>query len=139
MKKDGFVSDLSFTDKISQFVKVKVTKKEPDAKTLLCGEHVQTDANGNEFFIIPEHQAKYVSDLFPNYTVSKGYLPQQEISKLSEESAKNADVAMVKTEAETEGDTVATPTKKPRGNPHWRRQKADEALQQDIDAQLQGA
>ena len=54
-------------------MKVKVVKDVTDDRTSLCGEPMQTrkTANGvDHFFIIPSHQATYVSRLFPHYSVS---------------------------------------------------------------------
>lgn len=123
------IDKLSFSDKISAFVKVKITKKEPDAKTSLCGEKVQIDKNGNEFFVIPEHQAKYISETFPNYTVSKGFLPQASLDKINSESELNESIIdtvhigtpdlATEDNEEEETHTITISPKKQRGNPNW--------------------
>ena len=105
------ISELSFSDKISGFSKVRVTKPEPDALRSLCGEKVQIDKDGNEFFLIPEHQAKYQAELHPAYKVSKGFLPKELLDKLQEESGRNA--------GEVTGEDEASVPKKHRGNPNW--------------------
>lgn len=135
-------SKLSFSDRISAHVKVKVIKPEPDAKSSLCGCPVDTDEKGNEYFIIPEHQAKYIAQVFPKYTVSKGFLPPEALTNLNTESEGNKQSAgYIKTETEEESEegeiaslpegTVIPhkelpPKAKPRGNPNWRKHKTAE-------------
>lgn len=134
MKKEP-ESKLNFSDRISAHVKAKVTKKEPDSMSSLCGDQVKTDKNGNEYFIIPEHQAKYISEVFPQYTVSKGYLPQDALARLNDESASNEQAILGENqESETDEVEESTPTDLPegtiisqelspkkRGNPAWRK------------------
>lgn len=136
MKKNKDVeSNLNFSDRISAHVKAKVTKKEPDSMTSLCGDPVKTDKNGNEYFIIPEHQAKYISEIFPKYTVSKGYLPPDALSRLNAESESNESAILgdrIETEDEEKEETnlpegtviprvLPVEKAKPRGNPNWRK------------------
>lgn len=122
MKKE-IESKLSFSDRISAHVKVKVTKKEPDANRFLCGDPVKIDKEGNEYFIIPEHQAKYIAETFPRYTVSKGYLSPDALADLNAESSSN------KQSAEEGEDPALTDSQelpvnhKPRGNPNWRKKR----------------
>ena len=136
MKKE-IESKLNFSDRISAHVKAKVTKKEPDSMTSLCGDPVKTDNSGNEYFIIPEHQAKYISEVFPQYKVSKGYLPPDALSRLNAESASNEQAVLGDgiPEVEPEDESPVTnllegtviphvlPVEKtkPRGNPNWRK------------------
>ena len=117
--KKGIESKLSFSDRISGHVKIKVTKKEPDANRSLCGDPVKIDKEGNEYFIIPEHQGKYISELFPRYSVSKGYLPADALANLSVESEENKQ--SVEEEANTDSPPEEHVNPKPRGNPNWRK------------------
>lgn len=154
MKKE-IESKLSFSDRISSHVKVKVTKKEPDAMNSLCGSPVKTDENGNEYFIIPEHQASYIGQVFPKYTVSKGFLPPDALANLNAESEANKQsVGYIRQEGEKDEDeegevstlpegTVISqelPSKpKARGNPNWRKKHAThEAVESGTGHQLTG-
>ena len=60
---------MSISDSIAARIKVKVYKplKNPDDRLSLCGEPVQTDEEGRQFFIIPSHQAKYQKELHAHY------------------------------------------------------------------------
>ena len=64
------------TQEILNKVKVKVYKKTPDDRTSLCGEPVQSDENGREYFIIPSHQAEYISLVFRHYEVGEEFIPE---------------------------------------------------------------
>lgn len=56
---------------ISNRTKVRVFKPEgnPDDRVSLCGNPVQRDSEGRQFFEIPAHQAEYQVSLHPHYTV----------------------------------------------------------------------
>lgn len=57
-------------------VKVKVTKKEGDGRVLLCGEQMQVDEDGKEFFIIPAHQSEYIKNT-TGYDVSEEFVSEK--------------------------------------------------------------
>lgn len=63
----------TLTEKMLSKVKVKVYKRIPDDRTLLCGEPVQTDKRG-EFFVIPAHMADYVRAVFKQYDVDEEFI-----------------------------------------------------------------
>ena len=120
--RDKIEESLSFSDKISSYVKVKVSKPQPDALTSICGERVQTDKDGNEFFIIPEHAAKYQKEIHPVYTFSKGFLPQDAYAKLNAESNVNTPVIgeePVAVPIKAADPLPPIPPRKSRGNPNW--------------------
>lgn len=58
-------------------LKVKVTKNFPDGRVILCGEPVQVDESGNEFFVIPQHQAEYIKTSCPGWTVSEEFVEKK--------------------------------------------------------------
>jgi len=45
----------------------------PDGRETLCGEAVQRDEDGREFFEIPGHQREYISKLMPSYELTDSY------------------------------------------------------------------
>jgi len=57
-------------------MKVKVTKDPArmDDRCSLCGEPVQQDDEGNQFFIIPAHTADYQSKLHPHYNFGEPFI-----------------------------------------------------------------
>lgn len=65
----------SIEDMISAKIKCKAYKNQenPDGRESLCGEPLQTDENGREFFEIPGHQRDYLRKLFPSYEFSESY------------------------------------------------------------------
>lgn len=65
----------SIEDKISARIKCRAYKnaESPDARESLCGEKVQMDEEGREYFEIPGHQREYLSKLMPSYTFSEAY------------------------------------------------------------------
>lgn len=152
--KKVIVEELSFSDKISGFSKVKVMKPEPDALRSICGEKVQTDKDGNEYFLIPEHQAKYQAELHPGYKFSKGFLTKETLAKLNAESERNALVQNIDdaTEQDDTPDSPSTdlpegtvipqeipkhPVKKHRGNPNWgKKHKVQEPVDAEAGHQL---
>lgn len=109
----------TLTDNISSRVKVKVVKTENDALKLLCGEYVQKDENGVEYFIIPAHQAQYVSEVFTKYKVGEEYLPDEELEKLR-----------------TPKVSEPNQEKKIRGNPNWKKKEiAETNITEDGDSE----
>lgn len=62
-------------DKVNRSIKCRAYKNEesPDGRESLCGERVQVDENGREFFEIPGHQREYISKLLPSYDVTEAY------------------------------------------------------------------
>jgi hypothetical protein len=62
-------------DKMIERFKVKVIKTSPDDRSSLCGEPMQKDADGTQYFLIPGHQADYINRMFPNYQVSEPFIP----------------------------------------------------------------
>jgi hypothetical protein len=107
----------TLTDNISSRVKVRVTKKEPDALKLLCGEHVQTEPDGTQFFIIPAHQGERVKEMFVKYEVGEEFLPDEEIEKL------RTPKVVPEVKAEHHGDHHE---KKVRGNPNWKKKETSD-------------
>lgn len=67
----------NITDDFLSKVKVRVDKKQPDDRTSLCGEPVQTDEEGRQFFIIPAHQADYIKDTFSYYEVGEQFIEEK--------------------------------------------------------------
>lgn len=64
----------SISEAILAKVKVRVTKTVRDDRKTLCGEPVQFDQDGNQFFVVPGHQADYVKNLFPRYAISDEFI-----------------------------------------------------------------
>ena len=66
---------MSITDKIQARIKVAAYKPEnnPDNRMTLCGEPLQRDEYGREFFIIPGHCAEHHKKLFPSYEFSEEF------------------------------------------------------------------
>ena len=66
---------MSISDKIQARIKVAAYKpeKNPDNRTSLCGEPMQVDEDGREFFIIPGHCAEHHKKLFPSYEFSEEF------------------------------------------------------------------
>lgn len=60
---------------------VKVVKSDNDARTILCGEEVQVDKDGKQFFIIPAHQASYIKNTCPGWTVTDEFVFEDEKKK----------------------------------------------------------
>ncbi|GEM_PF-3213508 len=58
-------------------VKVRFYKKTEDDRTSLCGEPMQIDEKGREFFEIPAHQADYISKVFPHYEMGEEFIPEK--------------------------------------------------------------
>lgn len=65
-------------DKILNKVKVRVYKVTHDDRVSLCGEPVQTDKEGRQYFDIPAHQADYIKAVFPQYEVGDEFMPEKE-------------------------------------------------------------
>lgn len=99
------VKNQSISEKFTSSLKVKVTKNESDSRNSLCGGKMQVDDEGNEYFIIPAHQAEYQSKIHPHYTFGPEFVPDDASTGASKE----------------EKQTV----KPLRGNPNWRKNKAD--------------
>ena len=72
------------SESLSNKLRVKVTKTRPDNLRHLCGEEVQVDEKGNEYFIIPASCGEYVGKVFTAYTLGEEFLPEEEILKLKE-------------------------------------------------------
>jgi hypothetical protein len=106
----------TLSEDISARVKVKVLKPEPDALRHLYGEHVQTDEHDQEYFVVPAHQAKYTREVFPRYTVSDEFLPDEEIDKLRVKSKEVKIEQNTQKQTETEEGVVV---KKKVGNPNF--------------------
>ena len=89
----------SASEKYLGSLRVMVTKPVPDSRNSLCGEPVQTDGEGNQFFIIPAHQAAYQKAIHPQYVFGEEFVPGQkpEVDKETEEQI----------------------VKAKRGNPNW--------------------
>lgn len=60
-------------------MKVKVYKPEDrlDDRPTLCGEPVQFDDDGRQFFTIPAHQADYQSKLHPHYEFGEAFIDEE--------------------------------------------------------------
>lgn len=73
-------------EKAQQRIKCRAYKSEenPDGRESLCGEPIQIDENGREFFEIPGHQRDYLVKLLPSYEFSEAY----DISDRPKEAAK---------------------------------------------------
>lgn len=56
--------------------RVKVTKHEADGMNSLCGEKMQVK-DGKHFFEIPAGFAQYYKEMFPLWTVSDPYIPEE--------------------------------------------------------------
>lgn len=107
---------------ISSKLKVKVFKSEPDNLRRLCGEEVQIDDEGNEYFVIPSCFGELMSKQYPRYSVGEEFLPQADIDSLAKPEAKS--IIEEKKEAE----------KKKRGNPNWGKKKDVEEEEDSEDA-----
>lgn len=68
---------MSLIEDFKSQVKVKVTKRDSDGRVLLCGEPVQTDEDGKQFFIIPAHQAEYIKATCIGWDVSEEFVPEK--------------------------------------------------------------
>lgn len=121
IRKAGDVT-VVLSNQISSKIKKKVFKKEPDNLRCLCGDPVQYDENGNEYFVIPASFGDYVKKTFPNYTVGDEFLPEADIATIAKPEVKS--VAEEKKEAE----------KKKRGNPNWGKKKEIVEEEDDEDA-----
>jgi hypothetical protein len=111
IRKSHDVVKETLTNKISSKIKVKVFKSEPDSLRSLYGEPVQSDAEGNEYFVVPAHLSDYTSRVFPKYTVGDEFLPDNDLEKLAKTETKS--ITEEKVEAE----------KKKRGNTNWGKKK----------------
>lgn len=60
---------MNISDKIAARIKVACYKPadNPDNRTSMCGEPMQIDEDGREFFVIPSHAAELHKKLFPTY------------------------------------------------------------------------
>lgn len=72
---------MSYQDQIRGMqnrMKVKVYKPQDnlDDRSSLCGSPVQSDDEGNQFFIIPASQADYQSKLHPHYIFGEAFLDE---------------------------------------------------------------
>ena len=78
---------MSLTEKLVDKIKVKVTKLLPDGRKKLCGEDVQSDGKGKEYFIVPGHQAAYLKTMFHGqYVIGEEFIPKEE--EIAEEDKK---------------------------------------------------
>jgi hypothetical protein len=70
-------------NKLGNKMKVKVTKPldRLDDRASLCGEPVQHDDEGNQYFVIPAHAADYQSQLHPHYIFSEPFIEGLEEKK----------------------------------------------------------
>jgi len=68
---------------IANRTKVKVFKPVDrlDDRLTLCGEHVQHDDEGRQFFIVPAHAVEYQSKLHPHYEFGEPYVEEVEKKK----------------------------------------------------------
>jgi len=102
---------------LNDLAKVRVSKPEPDNLKMMCGEPLQIDEKGNEYFVIPAHQAEYVSKIFSRYQVSDEFLPDDVVETM--QGKKQPDVVI----PVSEGNIIETPQMhvevKKRGNPNW--------------------
>ena len=66
---------MSISDKIASRIKVAAYKPvdNPDNRLSMCGELMQTDEDGREFFVIPAHAAEMHAKLFPSYEFSEEF------------------------------------------------------------------
>lgn len=62
-------------EKVQARIKCKAYKNKdnPDDRMSLCGEPVQTDKKGRQFFVIPGHQREYLKKLLPSYEFGESY------------------------------------------------------------------
>lgn len=62
-------------DKVNQRIKCRAYKNEenPDGRESLCGEPLQRDKDGREFFEVPGHQRDYLVKLLPSYEITESY------------------------------------------------------------------
>lgn len=62
-------------DKVNRSIKCRAYKnrENPDGRESLCGEPVQRDDDGREYFEIPGHQRDYLSKLMPSYEFTEAY------------------------------------------------------------------
>lgn len=68
---------MGLAEQLVEGIKVKVYKKNADGRRSLCGEKVQVDGKGREFFAIPGHQRDYIKSLFEGqYEIGEEYLPE---------------------------------------------------------------
>lgn len=68
-------------EEFAKKVFVRVTKKENDARTLLCGEEMQYDDNGRQFFFIPAHQKEYIRATIPGYEIGEEIIKDDAVKK----------------------------------------------------------
>lgn len=73
---------MSFQDQMNAVqnrMRVKVVKPadQLDDRLSLCGEPVQTDEDGNQYFVIPAHQAEYQMKLHPHYIFGEPYIEEE--------------------------------------------------------------
>ena len=66
---------MSISDKSQSRIKVAAYKPAdtPDNRTSRCGEPLQYDEDGREFFVIPGHCAEMHKKLFPTYEFSEEF------------------------------------------------------------------
>jgi hypothetical protein len=66
---------MSIEDKVNARLKCRAYKPEgnPDGRLSMCGEKVEYDKDGRQFFTIPGHQRDYQMKLNPSYEFSETY------------------------------------------------------------------
>ena len=66
---------MNIEDRISAKLKCRAFKnrENPDARESLCGEPLQRDKDGREFFEVPGHQREYLKKLLPSYEITEIY------------------------------------------------------------------
>lgn len=86
----------NFDSKINELtnrMKIRVYKPVDrlDDRLSLCGDKVQYDDEGRQFFIIPAHAADYQSKLHPHYEFGEPYIDGEELKKKAGRPAKDAE------------------------------------------------
>ena len=113
----------SASEKYLGSLRVMVTKPVPDSRNSLCGEPRQTDGEGNEFFIIPAHQAAYQKAIHPQYEFGEEFVPGDSTLFVN---------SVLKKAEERANEPEEQPVKPKRGNPNW--SKKHDQVEEEINA-----